>query len=72
MIKIIEEKEKTIRITISLRKTLNADIGVSVRERRYFETNYDGKLSKETIEILLEKTKNRIIDMEKKIDKKKE
>lgn len=64
-----KKKEKDIRITITLKKTLDHDSGVSINNKSWFEVNYDGKIPKETIEIILEKIKSKIIDLDRQIDK---
>lgn len=65
-----EEKEKKIRVTITLKKILNRDSGINVNSKRYFEAFYDGEIPKETVEIMLKKIKSNITDMDKEIDKK--
>ena len=68
----MDEKEKKIRITINLKKTLNLDAGVSISNKTYFEINYDGKIRKETVEMISEKIKSKIIDIDRYLDKKKD
>lgn len=65
-----KKKEKDIRITITLKKTLDRDYGLSVTNKSWFEANYDGEIPRETIEIILEKIKSKIIDLDRQIDKK--